>query len=96
MGIKKTVIREKAKNRENKDHSVEELTPQGERLACRYLDQWASSHPSSKSQAPRRQALVLAQRLPPSERLDWRSYGRFLPSQRPRRDRGSTAPSLGA
>jgi len=38
MGVKKTVIRENIKNQENKNNSVEELTPQGERLAYRCFD----------------------------------------------------------
>ena len=33
MGVKKTVTRENAKNQENKNNSIGELTPQGERLA---------------------------------------------------------------
>ena len=56
--IKKTVIRENVKNQENKSRNVKELTPQEERLACRYLDRWASSHPASGLQAPRGQALA--------------------------------------
>jgi len=38
MGVNKTVIRENAKNQENKNNSVRKLTPQGERLAYRCLD----------------------------------------------------------
>ena len=53
---------------ENENHSVEELTPQGKQLACRYLDRWALSHPTSRPEAPHGQAQVLAQRLPPGER----------------------------
>jgi len=70
MGVKKTVIRKNAKNQENKNNGVEELTPQGERLAYRCLDWWASSHPAARPPTPRGQALVLAQHLPPGERQD--------------------------
>jgi len=69
------------KNQENKNHSDEELTLQGERLACRYLDRWASSRPASRLQAPRWQVLALAQRLLPGGHRDWRSGGRYLPSR---------------
>ena len=61
MGIRETVIRENAKKQEDENHSVEELTPQGERLACRYLDRWASNHPASRPRAPREQAQALTQ-----------------------------------
>ena len=70
MGVRKTVIRENARKQEDENRSVEELTPQGERLACWYLDRWASSHPASRPQAPRGQALILAQRLPLGEHRD--------------------------
>ena len=59
--LKKTVIRENAKNQENKSRNVKELTPQEERLACRYLDRWASNHPASRPRAPREQAQALTQ-----------------------------------
>jgi len=48
MGIRETAIWENTKKQENENHSVEELTPQGEWLACRYLDRWASNHPTSR------------------------------------------------
>jgi len=48
MDLKKTIIQENAKNQDNKSRNIKELTPQEERLACRYLDWWASNHPASK------------------------------------------------
>ena len=68
MGIRETVIRENTKKREDENHNVEELTTQGERLACRHLDRWASSRPVSRHQVPHEQAQVLVQHLPPGER----------------------------
>jgi len=68
MGIRETAIRENAKKREDENHSVEKHTPQGERIACRYLDRWASDHPASRLQAPHGQAQALIQHLPPGER----------------------------
>ena len=73
-GVKKTVIRQNTKNQENKNNSIEELTPQGEWLAYRCLDYRASSHPASRPPTPRGQALVLARHLPPGERREWRSW----------------------
>ena len=52
MGIRKTAIRENAKKWEDENHTVEKLTPQGEQLACRYLDRWVSNHPASRLQTP--------------------------------------------
>jgi hypothetical protein len=68
MGVRETVIRENAKKSEDENHSVEKLTPQGVRPACRCLEQQASSRPASRLQAPRGQAQALVQRLPPGER----------------------------
>ena len=78
------------------NNNVEDLTPWGERLACRYPDRWASSHPASRSQTPRGKALALAQQLPLGEYRDWRSCVQSLLSRRSRRDRESVAPSPGA
>ena len=53
MGIRETVIRENVKKHEDENHSVEELTPQGERPAYRCLNRQASSRPASRLQTPR-------------------------------------------
>jgi len=94
--MKRPVYEETRRNRKNKSHNVEKLTPQGEQLACWRPDRWASSHPASRPQAPRGQALAFAQRLPLGGRRDWRSGGQSLLSRRPRRDRESVAPTPGA
>ena len=94
--IKKTITRENAKNQENENHSIEELTPRGEQLACRCPDRWASSHPASRSLAPRGQAQAMAQQLPLGGHREWRSCGQSLLFRRPRRDREPVAPLPGA
>jgi len=68
MGIREIVIRENAKKQEDENHSVEELTPQGERPACQCLDRQASSRPASRLQAPHGQAQALVPHLPPGGR----------------------------
>jgi len=68
MGIRETVTRENAKKQEDENHSVENITPQGERLAYRYLDRRASNHPASSLQAPHERARASAQHLLPGER----------------------------
>jgi len=90
---KQTGIRGNIEEQENKSHNIKELTPRGEQLTCRCPDWWASSHPAPRSQAPRGQALALAQQLLLGGHRDWRSCGHSLLSRRPRRDRGSVAPS---
>jgi len=68
MDIRETAIRENTKKQGDENHSVEELTPQGERPAYRCLDRQASSCPTSRLQAPHGQAQALVQHLPPGER----------------------------
>ena len=55
---KRLAYEERWKNGKTKTATSKRLTPQGERLAFRHPDQWASSHPASGLQAPRGQALA--------------------------------------
>jgi len=68
MGIRETVTRENTKKQEDENHSVESITPQGERLACRYLDRRALNRPASRLQAPRERAQASVQHLPLGDR----------------------------
>jgi len=67
MNIRETVVQGKTKKQENENHSVEELTPQGEQLTCRCLDRRALS-PAARLRTPHGQAQALIQYLPPGER----------------------------
>ena len=96
MSEKRLACEKMQRNRKTNVTMTKRLTPRGEQLASQRPDQWASSHPASRLQAPRGQALTLAQQLPLDERRDWRSCGRPLLSRRPRPDRESEAPSPGA
>jgi len=79
--------------RKTKATTSKKLTPQGEQLASRRPDRWASSHPASGLQTPRGRALAQARQFPPGGHRDWRSYDRPLLCRKPRRDHESVAPS---
>ena len=66
--MREAITREDAKTQEDENHNAKDLTAQGERLACRYLNWWASSHPASRLQAPHERAQASARHLPPGER----------------------------
>jgi hypothetical protein len=66
--MREAVTRENAKTLENENHSVEDLTPQGEWPVCRYLDRQASNRPASRLQAPHERAQASARHLRPGER----------------------------
>ena len=93
MGTRETVTRENTKKQEDESHSVESITPQGEWLACRYLNRLASNRPASRLQAPHKQTrprlsisrLASARASAPVAGLSLAGGRGTATSQRPRR-----------